>query len=732
MKLPGPWLQQAGTLHRMVQVNIRQIILHTLLLGLVSCALIAIPFVFYYRAESDNIRSLLQAEQGQVIKLASGAIHQEMDSVLSDLRYLSQLNEIRNYLAQPDRNTRLDLATEYLGLARQKPIYDQIRFIGLDGREEVRVNFNEGLPEIVADRNLQDKHDRYYFEETLWLSPGQIYVSPLDLNIERGVVQQPLSPVIRFAAPVADEQGLIRGMVVLNYRGQRLRDKLVALQGQAGRIWLLNPEGHWLMGPTPADEWQFMFPERSQRNLANLFPPLWQHMKAKPSGIHQVATSWIRFERVYPLRGGNPQAGAGYFAKPVDADRYYWTIAVELSQSAMQSAERSLLRNLGSVYGALALFAFLVAGVLAFVINRNRTFAQMMEKVLDDLPQLVSYVDADQRYRFNNMAYQRFFGLRVKDMYGKTMRELLGESAYQVVLPYIEQALSGKPVSFERQLAYSGAGMHDVVVSYQPDISPRGEVRGFYVMVNDVSLVKESERRDRQRRLELAHVSRLASMGEMATEIAHEINQPLAAIAMYSAAGLRTLHGGSDHSKIETWLEAINTQAKRASEIVRRVRRFVQKGEPQFGPVEMNRIAREVAALLNHEAKSQDVDIVLDLAEDLPAVQGDHILLEQVLFNLARNALDAVLAQPGERQVTLKTAFDTQLVYVEVSDTGSGVDPALGERVFDSFVTSKQEGMGMGLAISRSIVEAHDGTLRFVNNPGGGTTFMFTLARKAV
>ena len=330
VKLPGPWLQQAGTLHRMVQVNVRQIILHTLLLGLVFCALIAIPFVFYYRAESDNIRTLLQAEQEQVIKLATGAIHQEMDSVLSDLRYLSQLNEIRNYLARPNRSTRLDLATEYLGLARQKPIYDQIRFIGLDGREEVRVNFNEGLPEIVADRDLQDKHDRYYFEETLWLSPGQIYVSPLDLNTERGVVQQPLSPVIRFAVPVADEQGLIRGMVVLNYRGQRLRDKLIALQGAAGKIWLLNPDGYWLMGPSPADEWQFMFPERSQRNLANVFPPLWQHMKAKPSGIHKVATSWIRFERVYPLLGGNPQAGAAHFAKPVDADRYYWTIAVEL------------------------------------------------------------------------------------------------------------------------------------------------------------------------------------------------------------------------------------------------------------------------------------------------------------------------------------------------------------------------------------------------------------------
>jgi C4-dicarboxylate-specific signal transduction histidine kinase len=219
-------------------------------------------------------------------------------------------------------------------------------------------------------------------------------------------------------------------------------------------------------------------------------------------------------------------------------------------------------------------------------------------------------------------------------------------------------------------------------------------------------------------------------MGEMATEIAHEINQPLAAIAMYSAAGLRTLQGEGEDGQIRTWLDAINTQAKRASDIVRSLRRFLQKGEPQFGPVDMNLIAHDVVALLKHEARSQEVETTLELAEGLPPVQGQRILLEQVVFNLVRNAMDAVLAQSGQRKVMLRTTFDAHLVYFEVSDSGPGVDAALGEHIFDSFVSSKEDGLGMGLAIGRSIIEAHAGILRYTRNPGGGTTFMFHLARE--
>lgn len=734
MKLRGHWLTRAHTIHRVVQVDVRRIVLQTVLFGVALSILLAIPVAIYQQAETRNLLRLRQAEQERVIKLAAQTIHQEMDAVLSDLRYLSQHNEIRSYLENNDRDHRLNLALEYLVLARQKGIYDQLRFIGLDGMEEVRVDFAGGKPKIVAEQDLQDKHDRYYFQETQWLAPGEIFVSPFDLNDEHGAIEQPIKPVIRFAVQVADSQGLIRGMVVLNYRGQRLIDKLGLLAGQAGKVWLLNAEGQWLIGPQRQGEWGFMFPQPLQRqpqaNVAPLFDAFRQQAMQEKSGLHLTQDTSIRFERIYPLSSGNLVAGSPDFTQPVAADRYFWTLAVARTPSSLQASNIFIPPDRGPIYITLSLFAFLAAGGLSFAINRNKALAESLEKVIDSLPVLIAYVDTEQRYRFNNKAYEGFFGLSLRQIYGKTMRELLGEASYREVSPYVEQALAGNQVALERQLAFAGAGMRDVVVTFLPDISQQGEVRGFFLVTNDISLIKQSERRERQRMLELAHVSRRASMSEMATEIAHEINQPLAAIGMYSAASLRTLQGECDRTQMQTWLEAINAQAKRASEIVRRVRHFVQKGELQRGPVNLNDVARDVVALLRHEAQSQAVEIELQLAEDLPPVQGELVLLEQVIFNLVRNAMEALLQQPSGRRITLATSFDAERVYVEVRDNGPGVSPALGEHVFDSFVTSKQEGMGMGLTISRSIIEAHAGKLRYDVHPEGGSAFKFSLTRE--
>lgn len=723
MKLLSPWFAPAHTLHRVVQVDARRILLQTFLLGLLFSALLITPVGLYQQGETQKMLALRQAEQDRVIQLAAQSVQHHIAAVLSDLRYLSQQNALKAYLENSSREQRRNLAAEYLGLVTQKRVYDQIRFIGLDGREEVRVDYAAGIPRIRSAQDLQDKHERYYFQETQWLAPGQIYVSPFDLNIENGSVEQPIKPTIRFSVPVADSQGLIRGMVVLNYLGQGLFDELDLLVGKTSDIWLLNADGHWLKGPSRQDEWGFIFPQRPHSP-----PAFWQHAKVEKSGIHQVEGRSIRFERIHPLAVGSSQQRTTEIAQPVDVERYYWTLAVAPALSPPPTA--ALPPMLWAIYTSLALFAFLAAAGITWATNRNKTLSRVMEKVLDDLPLLVSYVDTEQRYRFNNLAYQRFFGLSPREIFGKTMLELLGEAAYREVQPYIEQALAGKTATFERQLPYAGAGMHDVAVSYLPDFSPTGEVGGFYVLVNDISLIKQSERRERQRMLELAHVSRLASMGEMATEIAHEINQPLAAIAMFSSAGLRSLQNNCDRDQLETWLEAINTQAKRASDIVRRVRHFVQKGQHERAPVNLNQVAEEVVALLRHEARSQQMEFVLQLEKDLPPVQGERVLLEQVVFNLVRNAVEALQLQADQRRITLTTCFDAERVYVEIKDTGPGIDARLGERIFDSFVTSKPDGIGIGLNISRSIIEAHAGKLTFNANPEGGSAFMFSLSRE--
>jgi PAS domain S-box-containing protein len=732
----APWLTQAHTIHRVVQIDVRQVLARTFLWGVGFALLLAVPFALYYKSDAQAYKDMREGEKERVIRLASEIIHREMENTLSDLRFLSQNNEMRAFVAgdrhgnrrEPDKRWANELAQEFLGFARQKGLYDQIRFIGTDGREKVRVNYSAGWPYIVPDKELQYKGDRPYFRESIHLNVKQIHVSPFDLNVEHGELEQPYKPVIRFAIPVADAHGHVRGVLVLNYLGRRLLDQLDRVGGIAGSLWLLDSRGYWLLGPGRDDAWGFAVAGREKRNLRELYPSLWRYLSQRESGAYPVSGNWVQFERIHPFVSG-ASIGDDRYAIPLSGKDYSWTVATVLSGKSLRAGYADLAEKLGIIYGAWSLFGFFLAGGLSFLSNRNAALAHIMESVIDNLPVLIAYVDEERRYRFNNMAYERFFGQSPKQLFGKTMREVLGETSYFEVLPFVEQALAGQAVTLERRLPYARVGMRDVVISYIPDIRAGGRVQGFYVLVHDVSPIKDSERLERQRMLELAHVSRLASLGEMASEIAHEINQPLAAIAMYSAACLRTPK--LDHSsQVEAWLGAINAQAKRAGEVVRRLRRFVRKGEIQPGPVDLNQVARDVVGLMRFDATRQNVSIDLELAENMPSLSAELILVEQVLFNLVRNALEAMARATGDKRVLIRTRYDEGVVCFEVEDTGPGVDAALGDRIFESFMTGKKGGLGMGLAISRSIVNAHGGTLGYVNNHQGGATFLCCLPRE--
>jgi len=233
-----------------------------------------------------------------------------------------------------------------------------------------------------------------------------------------------------------------------------------------------------------------------------------------------------------------------------------------------------------------------------------------------------------------------------------------------------------------------------------------------------------------RRQSELAHVLRVSAMGEMAAQLAHELTQPLSAIANYAAGCRRRLQpDAARHQALLEAVDRISAEALRAGEIIRRLRNFVRKEEPQLRPVDINAVVAEVVTLVGGDAREHGIDLQLTLDPTLPAVEADPIQLEQVIFNLVRNAVEAMQSDPGPSGVIGITTRLTAAAAIEllVCDAGAGISADDAEKIFEPFHTTKPAGLGMGLAISRSIVEAHGGTLSMTRNPTRGVTFTFAL-----
>jgi two-component system sensor kinase FixL len=253
-----------------------------------------------------------------------------------------------------------------------------------------------------------------------------------------------------------------------------------------------------------------------------------------------------------------------------------------------------------------------------------------------------------------------------------------------------------------------------------------GKRRLFNGFIRDITERQEADRNFRELQSELLHVSRLSSLGEMSAALAHELNQPLTAMTNYINAARRTMDGISQTGRALEFLDKAASQTLRAGDIIRRLRAFVEKGETNKHPEELNYIVEEAIALGVVGAAEAGIKVVTVLASDLPEVLMDKVQLQQVILNLIRNAIEAMATVP-ERTLTIATAMAGDMVKVTVSDTGPGLDPAVAERLFQPFVSTKENGMGIGLSVCRSIIEAHGGKIAATPNENGGVAFSFSL-----
>jgi two-component system, LuxR family, sensor kinase FixL len=355
-----------------------------------------------------------------------------------------------------------------------------------------------------------------------------------------------------------------------------------------------------------------------------------------------------------------------------------------------------------------------------------------LRSILDTVPDAIVVIDAQGMIQSFSPAAERLFGYDSEEVAGRNVNILMPTPYREAHDGYLDRYLR----TGERRIIGIGrvvVGLRKSGETFPMELQV-GEFafagsRYFTGFVRDLTERQEAERRIQDLQAELLHASRLSVMGQMASTMAHELNQPLTAVMNYLEAGRQLIATGmGGPERVSEMMEKAIAQAQRAGEVIRQLRGFVSKGEAERRIQNLNQLIEEALALALVGARQRGVRASLELDHTLPPVLVDHVQIQQVVLNLVRNAVEA-MEEVERRELTIGTrAIPEQgMAEVIVADTGPGIAPELADRLFQPFVTTKATGMGLGLSICREIVEAHHGRLSAAQKSSGGTVFRVTL-----
>ncbi len=344
--------------------------------------------------------------------------------------------------------------------------------------------------------------------------------------------------------------------------------------------------------------------------------------------------------------------------------------------------------------------------------------------------------DLEGRVTYVNPAFCQIVGLPPEELLGKAppMPYWAPEAMADYQQRFASVLAGNVTPQFETIFLRPDGQRIPVLIFEAPLVDSDGRQTGWMGSILDISDRKRAEELNRQQQEKLNASARLATMGEISSMLAHELNQPLAAISSYTTGALNVIERATgkgqavDAGLLKPALEQASAQARRAGQIIRSVHEFVKKREPERQPVNLADLLEAIITLIELQARKYFVGIQTAMPLDLPTVSADRVLLEQVLLNLTRNAIEAMQGiEPERRVLRIEAGEQDGQVTVSVIDQGHGIAPDVAERLFSPFFSTKAEGMGMGLSICRTAIEFHGGTLTHRDNPNGGTIFSFTL-----
>ena len=475
--------------------------------------------------------------------------------------------------------------------------------------------------------------------------------------------------------------------------------------------------------------------------------------------VETVKGTWADSERGHGPLGTAIRTGKPCWTRDLRKDANFAIWKGEALKRGYGSSIALPLRSDGEPFGAFSLYAAepdafnestleqftelannLAYGVIALRTREERKHAE------DKLRRSETYLVEGERlshtgsWALNVYSGEVFWSQEIYRIFGLDSgtalnRDLLTQFHHPEDRLFVKQTIDsaiceGRDFEMDSRIVLPDGSVKHVHTVGHPVFNESGELTEFIGVVMDTTERKRSEEALREAQAELARVARATTMGELTASIAHEVNQPLAAVVANANACLRWLAAETpDLDEARAAAQRIVRDGNRASDVIARIRGFLKKGEPVTVKLSINDVVREIIMLTRGEVLRRDASLLTELADGLPAVSADRVQLQQLLLNLIMNALDAMSAVTDRpRVLRIRTStYESAAILVALRDSGIGLNPEQMERLFEAFYTTKAEGMGMGLSISRSIVEMHGGRLWAMPNDDYGATFQFTL-----
>ena len=717
-----------------------------LFLGWVAACLLAAGLClgFYLREAGQVEHTVRERETGRALAF-SRLFGDDFKAVISDLEMLSANEDLTDYLNEQRPESLARFARNALHLSQLAGIYDQVRFVDDRGQERVRINLADG---IVTDGQLQNKGDRTYFKTASSLGPGQIYLSPLDLNVENGRVEFPVKPVMRFALPVFDRAGNKRGILIINLLGSHLLSRFEQIaSAYKHRLRLLNAGGWWLRAQRPEMEWGSQLPEAAAFNLARTAPGLWKNVSTQTQGQLAYEGGLFSWQRVAPS-----QSITSHLHATTEPGDDFLIIASQFSAEEWRAAFIGLRQSFLVLGGVLLGIITIGAGVIG---ARQRTTArlraadEMRSAIVRTANVAVISVNSEGIITSFNTTAERWLGWSADELVGKFTPAIFHDKAELIshakelsskfgveIEPgdAITQSVirTGRPDEAEWTYIRKDGTRFPVWLSVNSLRNENGVVTDFFGVASDLGDRKRAEQALREAFEAAQESARLKS--QFLANMSHEIRTPMNGVVGMTGLLLDT----NLTTEQRGFAGTIRSSADALLNIINDILDFskIEAGMLTFEnqPFDLCEPVENCLALVSEKAHAKGLELAYLIEESVPThLVGDSGRLHQVLINLVGNAVK--FTKQGEIVVRVsKLSEQDRRVSLRftVSDTGMGISAEAQESLFQPFMqadgsmTRRFGGTGLGLAICRQLVTLMGGEIGVESTEGKGSTFWFT------